>query len=153
LLFITALAAGCQAVVMEPTDEWSLYQSSVRFWGYSVAPGETVLIEAQNSSSTWETVASTTSALVPTHTAGYTGYFFEVSYYAPGMPVRFRKTSPYSAQGYFRAMFRVNTSGTLGAIRQHNSNGTTSSSTNWLEKFWVEHRISNSTTLRVDVHP
>jgi hypothetical protein len=151
-LIFTALGSACQAVVMEPTDEASSYQSSIRFWGYSPSPGQAVAIEAQNSSSTWEVMTSTTSALVPTHTAGATGYFFEAWTYGPSIPTRFRKTSPYASQGFWRTNFRINTSGTLGVYRSTQANGTNSTSLNWFEEFWLEHKISGS-ILRVDVHP
>jgi hypothetical protein len=152
LLCLTALGSACQAVVMEPMDEASSYRSSIRFWGYSPSPGEPIAIEAQNSSSAWEVMTSTTSALVPTHTAGATGYFFEAWYYGPSIPTRFRKTSPFASQGYWRTNFRINTSGTLGALRMYQPNGTNSTSPNWFEEFWLEHKAS-STTLRIDVHP
>lgn len=153
LMVLTALGSACQPVVMEPTDEASSYQSSIRFWGYSASAGEPVAIEAQNSSAAWEVITSTTSAIAPTHTAGATGYFFEAWTYGPSIPTRFRRTSPYASQGYWRTNFRINTGGTLGAIRSIQANGTNSTSLNWFEEFWQEHKVSGSTTLRIDVHP
>jgi hypothetical protein len=152
LLLLTALGSACQAVVMEPVDETSSYKSNIQFWGYSGSPGETVAIEAQNSSGTWEALVTTTSQIVPTHTAGYTGYYFSTWYYGPNIPTRFRRTSPFASQGYWRTNFRIMTSGTAGAARLYQANGSNSTSTNWFEEYWYEHKAASS-VIRVDVHP
>jgi hypothetical protein len=152
LLLLAALGSGCQATVIEPVDESGSYQSNIRFWGYSASPGETVSVEAQNSSSAWEALVTTTSSLVPTHTAGHTGYMFEAWYYGPTLPTRFRRTSPFASSGYWRTNFRIMTNGTAGAARLYQANGSNSTSTSWFEEYWFEHKASSS-VIRVDVHP
>lgn len=138
---------GCTGIVVEPVD-LSLLQGSVTFWGYTGAPGEPVRLEAQ--SSTWEQVATTTTATTPTQVGGYTGYYFSMTYPASGMPTRFRRSSPWA--GAFRAHFRVANSSGVAVIRQNTSNGVISSAESFLVRFWEQHN-SNAGTLRIDLKP
>jgi hypothetical protein len=150
---LLALGSACQAVVLEPVDESTYYGGNIRFWGYSPSPGETVSIQAQNTSAGWETLTTTTSSLVPTHTAGSTGYMFEGWYYGPNIPTRFRFASQFGSP-WWRTNFRVVTSSTnsIAQIRQYQANGTNSTSQSWFEEYWYEHKAAG-TTIRVDVRP
>lgn len=138
---------GCTGIVVEPVD-LSLAQGSITFWGYTGMPGEAVRLEAQ--SSTWEQVATATTATTPTQVGGYIGYHFSVSYPASGMPTRFRRSSPWT--GAFRAHFRVVNASGVAVIRQSNSNGSASSAESFLVRFWEQHS-SNAGALRIDIKP
>lgn len=153
LLSLILLSGGCQATLMEPVDESTYYGGNIRFWGYSGAASETVSIQALNTSNAWETLTTTTSSIVPTHASGYTGYVFEAWYYGPSIPTRFRFASQYGSP-WWRTHFRVVTSASnsIAAIRQFQANGTNSTSTNWFEEYWFEHKAAG-TTIRVDVRP
>lgn len=153
LLLLLGLGGGCQGTLLEPVDESSYAASNIRFWGYGPAPSDVVNIQAQNTSGVWETLTTTTSSSVPTYTAGNTGYVFETWYYGPSIPTRFRFASQYGSP-WWRTNFRVVTSATntIAAIRQYQANGTNSTSTNWFEEYWYEHKASG-TTIRVDVRP
>lgn len=154
LATLAMLGAGCQPALIEPLDEAQFDRSNIRFWGYAGSPGESISVEAQNSSNGWEPLVTVTSTTVPTHTGGLTGYAFEAWYYGPNIPTRFRRASPLASYGYFRTNFRIiNSGGTLGALRQYHANGTNSTSTNWFEEFWHEHKVVNNATLRIDVRP
>jgi hypothetical protein len=146
-----ALCGACQAMVIEPLDESAFSQSNIKFWGYTTSPGQQVRLEAQ--STTWEVLSTSTTSTVPTRSAGYTGYYYELWAYGPSVATRFRKTSPYASSGYWRTFFRVTTaSGGIATTRQYQPNTTPSGSTNWLEKFWLDHTAPNS-PLRIDIHP
>lgn len=152
LAFTVLLTSACNALVVEPVDESGFYQQNIKFWGYSVNPSEPVRLEAQ--STAWEVLATTTSASVPTHASGSTGYYFEFNYYGPNVPTRFRKTSPYSSSGYWRTFFRVSNNNGQAVTRQYQHNGSNSTSGNWLEEFWSEHATVFTTShLRIDIHP
>lgn len=140
------LGASCAGAVMEPTDE-SVAAGIQKFWGYTLSPGEQVRLEAQ--STTWEQLTASTSASAPTHSGGFSGYYFEVSYNVGATAARFRKTSPYA--GYWRGTYRLTTA-TNGALqtRQWTWNGRSAPSESWLVRFWNEHSTSSS-TIRLDV--
>lgn len=147
VLLVVLGAAGCSGIVVQPIDQ-STANGPVAFWGYSLNPGEQVRLEAQ--STTWELLATTTSATVPTHVGGNAGYFYQINYSATAIPTRFRKTSPYT--GYWRSSFRLTTaSGTL-QTRQWQTNSNQSSLESWLSRFWFTHTASGS-PLRIDIRP
>lgn len=153
LLLLTALGSGCQPVLMEPVDQSSYTGGNIRFWGYTAISGEQLVVQAQNTSAVWEPITIAAAARVPTYTAGSAGYYFEGWVYGPSIPARFRLASPLSSQGYWRTNFRVVSDGTtIANIRQYQANGTNSTSTNWFEEYWFEHKASG-TTLRLDIHP
>jgi hypothetical protein len=145
VLVAALLGTGCAAIVVEPTDE-SATTGAVKFWGYTLSPGEPVRLEAQSTS--WELLASATSSSSATHSAGSTGYYFEVWYYPPTIASRFRKTSPYA--GYFRAVFRLSAAGGVASTRQWAQNTVQTSAESWLHRFWLQHTTSTG-NLRIDV--
>lgn len=134
-------AAGCTGIVMEPADQTST-SGSVRFWGYSAAPGDSVKLEALGTSA-YEQVGTAIAATTPTSAGDSTGYYFEVWVYLPSMATRFRKASPWA--GYWMATFRLSVGGTMMQTRQYDQNSKTSTLESWLSRYWFQHTTSNNT--------
>lgn len=140
---LALLAVGCTGIVMEPADE-SGGSGNQKFWGYAVGASTAVKLEALNSSSAYEVIATATSSATPTSAGDYTGYYFEVWTYLPSLPTRFRKAGPWS--GYWTGTFRLTVGGTSMQTRSYNQNSNNPANESWLVNFWQRYSTSSYTT-------
>jgi hypothetical protein len=151
-LFLILLAAltlsACSGIVVSPSSESSA-SGPTTFWGYAVGAGQTMNLEAQNTSGTWVTVAVATSTTVPTYAGSYAGYYYALSINPMSMSTLFRQTSPYGAS-WRRILFRVS-SPNLGTAetRQYQTNNTNPVVDSNLERAWLVHKSDG--ILRVDI--
>ena len=143
-LVVLALGAvACTGIVVEPADE-SVGSGNQKFWGYSLGPGDSIKLEALNSSSAYETIATTTSSTAPSSAGDYTGYYFEVWTNLTSLPTRFRKPGPWA--GYSAGTFRITVGGTVMQTRLTIQNSSTPSSESWLVNYWQKYSSSSNTT-------
>jgi hypothetical protein len=102
-------STACAGIVIDPIGgDTYVGSGATRFWGYSINPGQTMLLQTQNNSGTWVTQRTFTSSTTPTHGAGRTGYAFDTSHDPRSLSSVFRR--PANA-GYVAVTYRVYSEG------------------------------------------
>jgi hypothetical protein len=147
LVALALMTSACAGIVVSPIDE-TVVAGTTRFWGYAIQPGQSLQLEALNTSNVWEVLASTTSGSTPTYAGTQTGYYFELSYNPVTAPTRFRRTAPWST--HRRIHFRIQTPG-LGPAdtRQWSSNGSNPQGIESnLERWWAQYKGNG--VIRID---
>jgi hypothetical protein len=97
LWFAAVFATGCFGMVIEPA-EGTYDPDNIEVWGYSIASGGSVAVQAQNkNNNNWYTLRTVTAATTPTYAGGSQGYLFEALVTRSQLTSSYRFPGPYAS--------------------------------------------------------